>query len=139
VETSYKKVIKNFANVQLFAPVPVIIELETKRQTTKGAQMTEFAEWLEKSKVVAEARKTEIWSTENGELVCVDSSCMGNRMYTEVTSSKRKKTTQDGGYLLDAREIEYMRNFLINEIGEKSPTCTCGRVEIKVAEAISVS
>lgn len=96
--------------------------------------MAEYTEWLEKSNAVEKKRANEIWSTENGMLVCVQSHCMGMRMWAEVTSNIRRKKTSDGGYQLTNEEISYMRDFLIEEIGEKSPTCSCGRLPIEVSE-----
>ena len=78
---------------------------------------------------IREERMSEIWSTENGAMVCVSVGCMGMRMYGEIANNK-KKTTRNGGYLLDAHEREYMRNFMITECGETKPTCECKRLEI---------
>lgn len=92
--------------------------------------MTTFEDWKTKSDKIAEARKNEIWCSDNGNILCVDSRCMGNRMYSEVTSSMRKKTTSDGGYLLDPQERDYLRDVFIAECGETKPTCECKRLEL---------
>jgi hypothetical protein len=78
---------------------------------------------------VREERMSEIWSTENGAMVCVSIGCMGARMFYEIANNK-KKTTRNGGYKLDDHERAYMKNFMITECGEPKPTCDCKRLEL---------
>jgi len=73
-------------------------------------------------------RENEIWSTANGNLVCVSDRCMGTRLFGEIGNNIRQGKTFDGAYRFTADERAYMKDFLINEIGEANPTCECGRV-----------
>jgi len=74
-------------------------------------------------------REIEIWSTANGNLVCVSDRCMGSRLFSEIGNNIRQGKTFDGAYRLTAEERAYMKDFLINECGESNPTCECKRVE----------
>jgi hypothetical protein len=54
---------------------------------------------------------------------------MGTRLFGEIGNNIRQGKTFDGAYRFTADERAYMKDFLINEIGEARPTCECGRVE----------
>jgi hypothetical protein len=74
-------------------------------------------------------RENEIWSTALGNIVCVSSDCMGYNLFSEIGNNIRQGKTFDGAFRFTADERAYMKNILINEIGEARPSCECGRVE----------
>ena len=74
-------------------------------------------------------RENEIWSTAQGNLVCVSKDCMGYSLFSEIGNNIRQAKTFDGAYRFTADERAFMKDFLINECGESRPTCECKRVE----------
>jgi hypothetical protein len=55
---------------------------------------------------------------------------MGFTMFSEISNNLRQAKTFDGGYRFTLEERTEFRQFMIEEIGEKNPTCECGRLAI---------
>ncbi len=77
-----------------------------------------------------EKRSQEIWSTVDGETVCVSDKCMGSRLASEITNNPSLRATFDGSYRLTPNERQDLRFFIIEELGQQKVTCTCGRVAL---------
>jgi hypothetical protein len=73
-------------------------------------------------------RENEIWSSANGNLLCVSKECMGFNLFSEIGNNIRQAKAWGGAYRFTADERAFMKDFLINECGDANPTCECGRV-----------
>jgi hypothetical protein len=54
---------------------------------------------------------------------------MGYHLFSEIGNNIRQGKTFDGAFRFTADERAYMKNVLMNELGDARPSCECGRVE----------